>query len=382
MPIRISSAIFRPHVILLLTNLTAFACWLFPSLNYFRKGFTNPYPITSVAAIGYITLILLLSSFAFIGYKSVCLAISQPPSLTDRSIESLKSRNLYLSLIVLTSIGAFYSIYSITKSIDIHSLFFILTSGKANDIKYALYEQYSAGIPSLRYLSIYCGAFLLSRRLCGIRSPLLDSAAAILVILTSLISSRLTLVAAVFGGIYLCMRIKKSIKIKITNCALYIFIGILAVSALGWTRNSNFYSDRGLDFFGGSFSEIITYLGTPVQACMYAISNIGESYDYDEYHNSTTIETSLSTNSAFIELSMQYGWLGALYLITTVFFSSALIAYIERTQNGRYFYVSIPLIYSTSEIWRTFLFNQGLIITLLVIPLTFIALNKIARSMR
>lgn len=377
--ITVTAELFRPHALLIITHLAAFLAWLFPSFDYFRKGFTNSLDLFSLGGLVLLNYLLLASLVTYIGYR---LGKAKPSRHTTIDIREIASTRNYLLLNVIAFIGVAASLLTIMKSGGIGFLMSALSDGRANELKFSLYENYSAGILSLRYVSIYCGAFLIARRLSGEKLLTVDILSLALLATSSLISSRLTLIAAALGGIYLYIQCQRKISLKPIKTLTLICTIFIALSALNWTRNSNFYTNLGLNFYSGSLSEIITYLGSPFQAALYAATNLGNTFNYDQYHASATIESSLSTNSALVEMTMENGWPGIFYILSTLLVSSLAIGFLEKYRGGRYCFISIPLIYSTAEIWRIYLFNQGIVITLISVPLALIALDSPRKKRR
>lgn len=363
---KIKSWQFRPHNIILITYSVVFIFWAFPSFDYFRKGFEEPLPLFSVGGLGLIAALLSAWCMAYIFYN-LGKAFARRNNQRILSINEALSDRSYFLFILLTSVGLLAVFYSLMKS---GGIFFILDSvqaGQANQLKKALYEDYSVGVLSLRYASVMCGALLISRRMSGVKNTLLDSAALILVLFTALLSSRLTVSASLFGGLYLYIYFKKEVNISSLRIIFSGTLIFLLFSALNWSRNYGFYEKMGLGFISGGFSEVLAYLGTPFQGAIFAISNLGGDYSISEMFNATTIETSLTTNSAFLELTSDNSWLGLVELYILISASSLVIGFCEKFKGGKFICCCVPLIYAFAELWRLSLFDKGLTITIIAL---------------
>lgn len=363
---KIKSWQFRPHNIILITYSVVFIFWAFPSFDYFRKGFDEPLPLISVGGLGLIAALLLAWCMAYISYnlgKSFARRKNQRVLLIT---EALSNRSYFL-FILLSGIGLLAVFYSLMKSGGVYFILDSVQAGQANQLKKALYEDYSVGVLSLRYASVMCGALLISRRMSGIKNTLLDSAALILVLFTALLSSRLTVSASLFGGLYLYIYFKKEVNINSLRMILSGAFIFFLFSALNWSRNYGFYEKMGLGFISGGFSEVLAYLGTPFQGAIFAISNLGGDYSTSEMFNTTTIETSLTTNSAFLELTSDNSWLGLVELYILISASALAIGFCEKFKGGKFICCSVPLIYAFAELWRLSLFEKGLTITIIAI---------------
>lgn len=357
---------FKPYNIIVITYTVVFMFWAFPSFDYFRKGYDEPLPLLSVGGIGLIVAILAAWCLAYICYNAGR-SVANNKSGKQLSVATALSNRSYFLFIILSSAGLTAVFYTLMKSGGIFFILDSVQSGQANDLKKAMYEDYSVGVISLRYASVMCGALLISRRLSGIKNLPLDAAALALVLFTALLSSRLTVSASLLGGLYLYIFFKKEVTISALRMFISVSLIFLLFSALNWSRNYGFYEKLGLGFISGGFSEILSYLGTPFQGAIFAISNLGDTYTTGDMFSKTTIETALTTNSAFLELTTENSWLGLAELYILISTSSLAIGFCETFKGGKYICCSVPLIYAFAELWRISLFDKGIIITILLI---------------
>lgn len=364
---------FTPIKIFILTNGMAIASWFFPDFGYLRKGFDKQFPIIDENTFIYIAIMCVFASSLWLGYKFF--------KSKDRS-ESIQ-RNIidnrtYMLSIVLSFLGLMATFITISKSMSINEMITVVIGGQANTIKKALYDDYSFGFVSLRYCVILSGAFTIYRRLIKVKFLSFDIFSIVFLLMVSMISSRLTLISAVFGGLYLFILNSGRIKVKLFPVFMSVTMAFLLLSAMNWSRNSNFYEAKGIGFFSAGFSEILAYTGTPMQGALYAIDNpnVGNE-SVSEFYSRTTIEDSLTTNSALLDLVRSFGNVGIIVGVFVLFASGVYIAYFEKFKNGIYMYINIPIFYSVAEFWRIFLFFQGIVFTLIIASLLLFFCSRV-----
>ncbi|MCW9448027.1 hypothetical protein [Klebsiella michiganensis] len=357
---RITQKGFNPLNVFLFTNCCSIIAWLFPDFGYLRKGFKEQIPILSFNMLAYISIMFLFCCFIWLGYNLFS-SKKRSPAYIDGAIISDR---VYFISIAISFLGLVATYLAILKSISISEIMSIFSEGKANSLKEALYENYSFGIVSLRYCAILSGSFAIYRRMVKRKKLILDLAAIGILLMAAMISSRLILVAAIFGSIYLYVFDKKIIKIKVAKIVIGIVSGFLILSILNWTRNSNYYELQGMGFFSAGISEILAYVGTPVQGALFAIDNPIVAADLTKFYALSTIESSLTTNSAILDVVRIMGLPGIALAAITLFMASLYISFFERIKNGKYIFFNIPIFYSIAEFWRIFIFYQGLILTL------------------
>lgn len=361
---KITRKIFWPHNVYLITTAMSFLAWVTPDFGVLRKGFDKPIDLVSVAGLWALVAIFVCYMALKIGF------VIGGGQMEAASVnhEFFSNDFVYVMIIFVALLGDAYSVISIYRAGGMGIIFSSLTDGSANDLKKALYEDYSAGFATLRYTSILSGALLFARRLWGQRRFVLDVGAFSSLLICALISSRLSLVAACFGGGYLYLQVAKQVRVSFFKLACYAALAFFALSLLSWSRNKTFYSNQGMGFFSSGVSEIVTYLGTPFQGMLFSFIDPTESVKIDIYPKAG-VEDSLTTNSAFIDLFSSYADMGFIVGVLALFLSGLAIGIFSRVKSGRYSIVCFPLSYGVAEFWRIFLFNQGILIYLVLITL-------------
>lgn len=365
--------LFTPHAVIFLTALLSFTAWLLPDFGILRKGFSERF---SIFSIGFFTAglwYLLAIVTAFVGYHFTRVKLS--PDTFDK-YASFQKKNPYLLLSLFAIIGCFASYSVILSSVGLRTVYYYLTSGQANQLKYILYEDYSAGLLSLRYLSIQSCAMAVFRRYkLGLKSRL-DFINVFLLLSIVIISSRLSLIMAIFLCLVLFISHSSKIKLKplkVISAGAFLFI---VLSILSYTRNKGFYESKGYGFWSAGISEIVTYLGTPFQGAV-AVGNsphlITKSpEDWTQY---AAIEPSLSTNSAFLQLFQSFEWYAFLVMFLTVAVFSFMAGFLKKQRNN-YIYLSVlSILYAFAEFWRLYWFGTGIMITLVAFPIIITVLS-------
>lgn len=358
---RITQRGFSPLNVFLFTNCFSILAWLFPDFGFLRKGFKEQIAILSFDMLAYIAIMFVLCCFLWVGYNVFQPGRKMKATECDGGIISDR---VYFISIVISFLGLVATYIAIVKTISLGEILNVFSEGKANSLKEALYENYSFGIVSLRYCAILSGSFVIYRRLIKQKSIFLDISAIGILLLAAMISSRLILVAAIFGSLYLFVFDKKTLNINLIKVLVGVIAGFMMLSLLNWSRNSNYYELQGMGFFSAGLSEILAYVGTPVQGALFAIGNPETAADLTKFYSLSTIESSLTTNSALLDVVRMMGLSGIILAAITLFIASLYISFFERVKNGKYVFFNIPIFYSVAEFWRIFIFYQGLILTL------------------
>lgn len=361
---KITRKFFWPQNVYIITTLMSFMGWITPDFGVLRKGFDKPQDLASAAGCW-----VLLSIFlCYMALKIGFIIGGGRNEVESEGAHIFSSDTVYILVIGLAFLGDAYSVISIYRSGGMSIILSSFTDGSANDLKKTLYENYSAGFATLRYTSILAGALLFARRLCGVRRFLYDIGALLSLLLCALISSRLSLIAACFGGGYLYMQAVGHVRVKIGRIILVGILLFLMLSVLSWTRNKNFYSSRGMGFLSSGVSEIVTYLGTPFQGQIFSFFDPEYSVKNDLYFKGG-VEVSLTTNSAFIDLFSDYGDYGYVIGIFALFLSGLAIGLFGHLKRGKFSIVCFPIAYGIAEFWRIFLFDKGILIYLVALTM-------------
>ncbi|MEW6108486.1 MAG: hypothetical protein AB1632_04850 [Nitrospirota bacterium] len=368
---KILRSLSTPYGIVFYTVLLSFLAWIMPDFGILRKGFSRQFSMGSfgffLAMVWYASAIVC----AFLFY-SLALKAKLSPALFDR-YASFDRKGPYVLLSMFAFIGGLASYMVILSSVGFNTIIGYISTGQANQLKYILYEDYSAGILSLRYLAIHSCALAIFRRYKLKQKSKLDVINVLLLLSAVVISSRLSLVMMLFICLILFVTHSSRIKIKPVKVTVAGVILFVLLSALSYSRNKGFYEAKGHGFWSAGISEIVTYLGTPFQGAVAVGNNseliTREPLDWARY---AYIEESLSTNSAFLQLFQFYGWYAFLIMLFTVAVFSYVAGFLKKQRNN-YLYLSVlTILYAFAEFWRLYWFGTGIMITLVVFPVLVI----------
>lgn len=369
-----------PYAIIFFTVLLSFFAWLIPDFGILRKGFSKPFSVLSpgffIALLWYVTAILL----SLISYGTA-LKLKLSPSIFDR-YASLDRNRPYVILTFFALIGCLSSYLVILSSTGFNTILYYITSGQANQLKYILYDDYSAGFLSLRYLAIHSCALAIFRRFNLKVKSKLDFLNIALLLSIVVISSRLSLIMMIFICLILFITHSERIRIKPIRVLIGGIVFFILLSALSYSRNKGFYEAKGYGFWSAGISEIVTYLGAPYQGAV-AVGNNPEliSKQPENWTRYAYIEPSLSTNSAFLQLFQTYGWYAFLIMMATVSLFSFIVGFLKKQRNNYLFLSVLTILYAFAEFWRLYWFGTGIMITLVIFPvLIFIVTICLSKS--
>jgi len=386
--------IFKPHLIVIFTVTLSYLAWSIPN-GWISKGFTKniEFNITIILLllIWYI-LILFLSYFGFkIGNKVFLTNL-----ILINQFENLK---FYKVLSWIAWIGTGASIASIFMDIGgVFGIIEMLISFSLNKARDSLYEDYSPGILSLRYVIIIPTGWAISNSIVGRKSIYNYVNIFMFLIYSMIYGRRVEMLCVCFYAIcivYLAERKVFSKKIIYLGITILLIFLILA-SVL---RNFNYYSSEGYDSpLTATAANMVEYLATPFQGSLAAAANIDsiidsvpsmpfneyfsffyrphDKYYFELYSYYSGIEEHLNTNSALLLIIIDYKLVGLAFFLLLVLFWS-IIAGIAYRNSNTYIFLLYPIIlYSFAEIWRLVLFTTGFFyINIITIIFLFIFSN-------
>lgn len=368
-------AILKPSIISMAAVFASFVAWLFPSFGVLRKGFENPARLDLdafvVLACWYL---LILLSFA-IGEKLGRLLLLRKNVLTA-SLLHLNSNLIYYAFTVLSTIGIGMTLVRIFQLLSGQEAIASIAAGQANALKDALYEDYSIGLVSLRYLVLYPGSLALYRIIRYKSYKLINIFNVLMLGISTFLSSRLILIATILTLLFLLGFDKKVIRIKVRRLIAVASCFFLLLAALNYSRNKDYYDRNKLSFGLAGVSEILAYLGSPFQA------EIGSAVVTDQlvaggdrtYRNYVDEEENLMTNSAFVHLHEQIGYYSWPYISLICLFMGVVFEALASLGKTIFLLPCGAILYGSAELWRLDLFHQGTFIVWFVIGIGLPAL--------
>jgi hypothetical protein len=368
-----------PYFVIAFGLTLSFIAWLLPPFSSAGKGFVGAKTtgIELSYTFGVYATAIVASAIGY--HLGSPLGRKFAGNLQSDQISMRNDRNwtIYI-LIAVLGVGA--SLYKIISSMGIRGGLRTLASFNANAFKEILYDDYSAGVLSLRYVAILAAAVavfrLLAFRECSIRS--LASFACLGSV--ALISSRLSIVWSIGCGTmaYLIAGDRKGMRsITRIEAIAGIVIFIAALGALTVSRTYGYYQEHGAESFAEAIaSEFQRYLAAPFHGSIL-------SANYPEYGMTLNqhggIDTGLTTNSALMELATSVGrWNSlALVLILTV---SGFACGLIRQYSDTYLALLYGILQACHlEIWRLLMFQRGITLALIAcIVVTFLCVRQIS----
>lgn len=296
-----------------------------------------------------------------------------------------------------------------------------IAKSQANLLKKRLYEDYSAGLFTLRYAAVPTGAIALYRLVFGSRepglrkSPLLFALDALNVAFlgaTALISSRLAVVCCLVLVAHLSV-VRGTVGVLRIKPLILIFVCVgTAMTFFNYSRNANFYKKT----YGAEnpvemqLIELKRYIGEPFRvtlscATIIAAGNADRAaadLDWQDavlptffrehsaptlandvrwYHNLVDVDRSLTANSAFVDIVPTMGMAAFPFIFAVSFACAICVAWLPRhgflpTLSGG------AILYGFAELWRLFLFNEGVLIFLVLAPIATAAIVRLITNSR
>ena len=358
--------ITKPSGIAFFAVTLSFCAWLCPDFGVLRKGFdVAEHPSVFSSFILFSWYLLIFTGF-IVGQKLGAAVAS--PRRERINLPRLDSRPIYLAFTILAAIGTVATLFRIFRALPPLQAALYIYLGQANRLKNTLYDDYSAGILSLRYLILYSASLAIYQTVKFRKISFLAIANIVLLGATVLISSRLILIATLVVSAFLINYGKLHIKIspiKLGICATLLF---LILSVLNSSRNSNFYAKQNQTFGEAGISEIITYLGSPFNVALGAASRTDEitSGRTELYREYIDIEPLLTTNSAFVQLHETMGYAAWPYIGIVCCFMGFMFSWLSSFGRTSFLLPCGAILYGSAELWRIDLFRQGIFIVWLV----------------
>lgn len=355
----------NPPGIVLLTVMVSFTFWVMPDFGILRKGFDYREeflgPGLVIVTLWYAWIMLLSGGGYFLAKR-----IRWPHRRAERAIP-LHDPWVYYALTAVSAFATAYLLFYLAQKLSLRGIYDLMSDSQANDIKAALYEEYTIGPLSLRYVAILSGGLALYRVLSGVGRNWMDLANFFFLIVTASVSSRLSIVAATAIGLTLYVIHTRRINLRLGWILSGILLFFLVLTFFNYTRNQHFYETRGNDnpLVAGA-SEIMAYLGSPFQGSLAVGNNLDNPSLLADPDFAGGIESGLTTNSALEELVGFYGLFFTFLLIGAISLVGGLTAGVLRAFGSTTLLIPYAVImYGFAEIWRLFIFPKGIFIVLL-----------------
>jgi hypothetical protein len=358
---RLPHFLLRPYGIVIASVGASAVAWALPDWGV-RRGFVIREPLTLegmlLLSLWY-GLIVILSAGGFRAGRNVPLFRGRKGSL------SLDRLQPYRVISVLAWIGVGAAYFHIIEVIGMAGIVSAIARTTVNDLKDALYTDYSIGLYSLRYVAAVAGGVALFRFLERGRTAPIDILNFAALVGTSAISSRLSLIWALIIGLSLWGTSGKiALRAARWRIAALAISVVVVLWSLNYSRNATYYARRGTEsFVMAGVGEIRAYLGTPFQVALGVANHMDAALKGAQSDSYVEWEVNLNSNSAFDQLIPRMGLLAFAYIGATAFVYS-LLAGMLAGLRGTYLFLGYPVIlYAFAELWRIDLFRQGIFYT-------------------
>lgn len=364
------------------------------------RGFLEPAPVTvpgvTMLFVWYGAVVVL----ATFGWR-LGSGTRPTPELKERMNNRKFERRYFFLILAAAVIGVGYSFYRIAGATSIIGS---LTSQTGNSFTEALPD--SAGIPTLRYASILAApiaVYLWRKRVLGVIYMLV---AVVLLLLNSLIASRLSLLMAIVVYVFIWAVASRQSKptgkrfVRPWHLALVVLVLFTLLTALNYVRNGNYYRDAGVSdpvamnlYQSGAYLAVPAQVslgvsdavmrgsfersGGPVESIVAALPSFiapdeanrsKESLSADAYDFTVSSSPNFTTNSEFADTYSEFGAWGWLY--TLLLFPLAGYVFGRFLTYGPLLAGSAGVIaYCFAEVWRIQLLTQGIVVFLVLLTL-------------
>lgn len=401
----------HPAVLLLVPVLLSAAAWSVPGTSSALRGFEH----RSEPTVGGLAVLggwyLLCTGLVVLGHRCGA-GLPRLPALARFDADPVLERRLYRMVWILAAAGVGYSLVRAAATVDIAAA---LAGSTGNDLKAALGGE--AGLATLRYATAVAapmGVHLWRRGLLGG----LDAASGVVLLgVNALFASRLAVLMAVVVFVFLHVSRRPDARVRWSAVALTAVLVLGALTLLNSLRNENYYAAHGVDGpLAANGYQLLTYLGAPFQVSVGVADAIadgrypeqygaaraahlwvptflrgpddveqttddraarhaqGAEFTYstgslprggERYAATVDVGDTLTTNSAFADVLSDYGYGGLLALALSVGVIGLLLGHLDR-------YRSVVVAaggvvgYGAAELWRTYLFSQGITVFLLL----------------
>jgi hypothetical protein len=355
--------ILKPSVVSMTAVFASMAAWLFPSFGVLRKGFDSPAHVEFSSCVVLACWYLLIFMSFSLGEKAGRMIVLRESAVRGRMF-NLDSNTLYYIFSFLSAIGIATTLIKIFQLLSLQQAIVFVVLGQANSLKEALYEEYSIGFVSLRYLVVYSASVALYRIFQRRSFRPLNILNVFMLGTTALLSSRLILIATLLTVVFLLNSSKRSIRLSVPKLTLFAAILFLILSVLNLSRNANYYERNRLSFGLAGVSEIVSYLGSPFQVAIGSAAVVdhlvaGGDQTYRDY---VDVDENLNTNSAFVHLHEQMGYGSWPYIAAICLFMGFVFEFLASFGKTVFLLPCGTILYGSAELWRLDLFHQGIFI--------------------
>ena len=362
---RFLNIILTPHWIVILTVTVSAIAWLLPESFGFYQGFKEKEPLSFHSFF----LIALWYSIIFITTYYAFYIGGKVKLIHDFDVfVPLKNSSIFIIISCIAFLGFFYSLTETIRILGVSGFINAVTTFQTNKIAYAIYNDYSIGLFSLRYVLILSFGVTLYRIFEFKKVRNLDLINIIVfVFYIAFFGRRLQLVCSII--VFLCIANRKKEFLRKINLRKLFFIMIFGATMLivaTVLRNYGTYQERGFNNpVIATVANIVEYLASPFQVSVGIGNNLNKAIEGIFYRKYVDIDSGLVTNSAFADIIIADGLWAFFNIFLTSLIFGFLAGFLSKNKDN-YLFLGYPIIlYAFAEVWRIELFNKGIFYTLL-----------------
>lgn len=389
--------------------------WAVPGESLLLRGFDDR---AEPELGGILLLIAWYVSAILIAVLGVAIGGSiRPLRVVEREQDNPSFERIFSVAVTLIAIVGIIGTYVIVQRE--HSMIDAIVSGTTNVLSQDL--QSGASIATLRYATIIAAPISLFLWLKNRRSVpylVLTVLNGLLLLFNALLSSRLSLFMAIIVFVFMYFQSKPDSRLKVVPVAIVGVVVVALLTVFNYVRNYNYYEALGVvNPLEMNFYQVAAYVGAPAQVSMgmangivagrYPIpadllgalsvlvptflsdsagrSDRAISIDAGAYGFQVDIAPNLNANSVFAEVFSRYGWWGLAFALVAVLIAGAGFGYLRRYGSVVAAGAGI-LAYGFVDFWRSYLFNTGLLIFVLLLvagaTITALVVPRIAQRIR
>lgn len=384
------ASIVRPGVVFTVPLIISAAAWAVPGESMFLRGFSQR---TDLTWGGLIILVV---------WYFICFAVFNVGVRTGRALAPLESvvsvesstryeRTFLKILTILATVGVAYALFLAQQQ---GSVLAALAESSGNDLSEPLKD--GAGLATTRYTTVIAAPFAAALWLRKQSSLAMAVWNVVLLLASSLFSSRMSLVMAIVVFVFIYSHTNYSARIGLSRLAVAGLAIFSLLGVLNFFRNAKYYMVYDVDNpILMNWYQILTYLGAPFQVSGAVASSIFQGTFPDRgsftgslqilvptffqdknggtvvgsdarYANQVDVAGNLTTNSAFADVYNSLGLWGLLWSLVAVLVAGMIFGHCRQYKSGLALGSGLAL-YLLAEYWRIFLFNQGIVVYLFLI---------------
>ena len=363
-----SKVILKPSLISMVAVSASFAAWLFPSFGAIRKGFDNPAQLDfssfSMLSCWYLLIFLSFYSGEKLGQLWTWSKTNPLEGLLD-----LDANFLYYTFTLVSAIGTAATLFRILRVLSWQETIVFVALGQANALKDALYEDYSIGLVSVRYLVLYSASIALYRMIRWRSFSAINLCNMLLLaVSTFILGSRLIFMATLLTTILLLTLHRNVVRISLLKTIVLGAVCFLILGVANILRNNQFYETNHLSFAQAGISEIVAYLGSPFQVAIGSVPVMDKLIKGPDetYRDLVDVEEELNSNSAFVHLHEVMGYFSWAYIAILCLFMGFVFEFLRSLGQTAFLLPCGAILYASAELWRLDLFQQGIFVVWMV----------------